>query len=226
MRRFTDTLRARTLLLAVAAQASAAADAWCYEDGAPPGHTGGFGEPDCRACHADNERNPAEGSLTLQDQPAGEPGDRRLLVVVLEHPRLRSGGFQLAIRTPAGEPAGRPVPVSDRTRVVVEGRQPYLQHSREGRTPERDEKISWRFAWSPPEADEDVVVHVAANAANDDISALGDFIFTLEKTLEGGAAAESCSHARAETLSAKRQCEVTGGAGPYPCAVRASSRNR
>ncbi len=178
---FTDLSPARALLLSLTALA--APQAWSYEDGAPPAHTGGFGEPDCSLCHADNERNPADGRLTLEDRHSAEAGSPRLLVVTLEHPRLRSGGFQLAIRTPEGEPAGRPVPVSDRTRVVMEGKQPYLQHSREGSRPQNDGEISWRFAWSPPEAGEDVVVHVAANAANDDISALGDFTFTLEKTL-------------------------------------------
>lgn len=183
MRKFTKP--AAALSLAVAVQALAAGTAWCYEDGAPPGHTGGFGEPDCTVCHADNDRNVARGSLTLEERPPEVPGGRQVLVVVLEHPELRSGGFQLAIRTPDGEPAGSPVPVSDRTRIVNDGEQPYLQHAREGRQPEDDGRIRWRFEWSPPAAGE-AVIHVAANAANDDLSALGDFVFTLEETLAGG----------------------------------------
>jgi hypothetical protein len=193
VRRFTDALPVGVLL-----SAFAATDAASYEDGAPPGHTGGFGEPDCSECHSDNDRNAAGGSLTLQDHPPKKPGGPRLLVVVLEHPELRSGGFQLAIRTRRGKPAGRPVPISERTRVVADGEQPYLQHSLEGREPEGGGRISWRFEWSPPGAG-DAVIHVAANAANDDISALGDFIYTLEKTVVIDARAAGTGRTRASS---------------------------
>lgn len=209
MRKSTE---ATALSLAVAVQALAAGAAWCYEDGAPPGHTGGFGEPDCTVCHGDNERNVGRGSLTLEEHPPDGPGGRPVLVIVLRHPELRSGGFQLAIRTPDGDPAGRPVPLSGRTRVVTNGEQPYLQHAREGRRPEEDGRIRWRFEWSPPAAG-DAVIHVAANAANDDLSPLGDFVFTLEEMLAGdtnGASSDS-----ADTRAARapgNSCAAGSGA--------------
>lgn len=161
---------------------AAAERAWCFEDGAPPGHTGGFGEPDCSVCHSDRDRNPPEGRLAVDGWPsAGAAGKRYTLAVVLEHPELRSGGFQLAIRTPEGAPVGKLISISDRTRIVADGVQRYLQHSADGRRAEADGRIRWQFQWVAPEDAGTAILHVAANAANDDISALGDLVFTLEK---------------------------------------------
>lgn len=161
---------------------------WCYEDGAPPGHTGGFGEPDCSLCHSDNEKNAPEGELNVDGLPRPfSPGELYELSIVLRHPELRSGGFQMTIRTADGQPAGKLEPVSGRTRVVSEAGRQYLQHSNDGRQTDRDGSIGWTFQWLAPEDGEPVVLNVAANAANDDLSALGDYIFTLEMKLETAA---------------------------------------
>lgn len=158
---------------------------WCYEDGAPPGHTGGFGEPDCSLCHSDNEKNILEGELHVDGLPKEfSPGEQYDLSIVLRHAELASGGFQLAIRTSDGQPAGNLKPISDRTRIVTKAGQPYLQHSRDGRQTDGEGSIRWMFQWQAPEDGEPVILNVAANAANDDISALGDYIFTLEKKIE------------------------------------------
>lgn len=155
-----------------------------YEDGAPPGHTGGFGEPDCTACHSDNETNAPAGSLVIEGWPAAYvPGESYALAIVLRHPELAAGGFQLALRTAAGAPAGEPVAASERVQVVTEAAQPYLQHSRAGTQTESEGRIRWEFEWRAPETGEPIVLHVAANATNNDFSALGDFIYTLEKKL-------------------------------------------
>jgi len=162
-----------------------AACAWGYEDGAPPGHTGGHGEPDCTACHADNERNDAAGALTVLGLPERyAPGARYALSVVLEHPELEAGGFQLAIRGPDGEAAGRLVAADDRTRLLEADGGRYLQHTAEGRKTVEDGRIAWQLVWQAPDGGRPVWLHLAANAANDDLSALGDFIYTLEKRLE------------------------------------------
>lgn len=162
----------------------AAGAAGGYEDGAPPGHTGGFGEPDCSACHSDNEKDAPAGALAIEGWPSEYvPGESYPLAIVLQHPELASGGFQLALRTADGGPAGELVAASDRTQVVTEADQPYLQHTREGTQTETDGRIRWELEWRAPETAEPVVLNVAANAANDDFSSLGDFIYTLEKSL-------------------------------------------
>lgn len=159
--------------------------AWAYDDGAPPGHTGGFGEPDCTACHSDNERNDAEGILSVTGLPERyAPGESYRLSIVLEHPELEAGGFQLAVRTSDGSAAGRLEPVDARTRALADGGREYLQHTPEGRRDTDGGRISWQLAWQAPGAAVPVVLNLAANAANDDLSELGDFIYTLELTLE------------------------------------------
>jgi hypothetical protein len=162
---------------------------FCYEDGAPPGHTGGFGEPDCSLCHSDSEKNLPEGKLRVEGLPQGySAGDRYELAVVLEHPDLQSGGFQLAVRSARGESVGELRPVSNRTQVVTEAGQSYLQHSEAGRTPVVNGVIRWIFHWTapPPGTSENapLYLHVAANAANDDVSALGDYVMTVEQVLK------------------------------------------
>lgn len=163
----------------------AAACAAAYQDGAPPGHTGAPGEADCTACHSDNERNDAAGALAIDGLPERyEPGVLYRLAVRLEHPELEAGGLQLAIRTADGKPAGWLVPSDARTRVLEVDGQAWLQHTPDGRAPERDGRIAWRFEWRAPERALPVVLYLAANAANDDFSELGDFIYTLEQRLE------------------------------------------
>jgi hypothetical protein len=158
---------------------------FCYEDGAPPGHTGGFREPDCSLCHSDSAPNSPGGSLKVEGLPdrisAGACYD---LEIVLSHAELRTGGFQLAFRSPDGKPAGAVVSLSARTNVVAEGEREYLQHSKEGIQPDRNGLIRWHFRWVAAGVTGPVQLNVAANAANDDISALGDYIFTLERILE------------------------------------------
>jgi hypothetical protein len=100
---------------------------------------------------------------------------------VLEHAELRTGGFQLTVRSSDGEPAGKLVPLSDRTRVIEEADQVYLQHTKAGLQPQRDGAARWVFRWIAAGVAGPVYLHVAANAANDDISPLGDYIFTLQR---------------------------------------------
>lgn len=170
--------------------ALAAAEGRGYEDGAAPGHTGGFGEPDCSACHSDGEKNAPDGELDVEGLPASYvPGHSYRLAVVLRHPELASGGFQLALRTAAGAPAGELVAASERTQIVTDAGQPYLQHTRKGTQTDTDGRIRWAFEWRTPETAEPLVLNLAANAANDDISELGDYIYTLEQTLQAAAGA-------------------------------------
>lgn len=157
----------------------AAAGAWAFEDGAPAGHTGGFGEPDCSACHSDYAPNPPEGRLEVRGWPERPvAGKSYRLILVLAHPELASGGFQLTVRTPEGAPAGELRPLTENTRVLSEDGTSYLQHAH----PERATGgcIDWELEWTA-ESSGAAVLNAAANAANDDFSALGDYVLTLEK---------------------------------------------
>lgn len=170
-----------------------------YLDGPPPGHTGGFGEPDCTACHFDAPLNPEDGALRLDGSPKRyEPGKAYALRVILEAPGAGRGGFQLSVRFESGprrgEAAGDLSPVDGTVQVVRgepgEGKGDpavlYAEHTRAGTGDSVRASpgvFAWSVRWTAPssaEGDVPVVFHAAANGANDDASEFGDRIFTLE----------------------------------------------
>lgn len=155
-----------------------------YEDGAPPGHTGGFGEATCAACHSDNDVDLRDGGLRVDGLPEEYVAGREYEVeIVLQHPELSTGGFQLAMRGMDGKTAGRLASQGERTVVVENGAERYLQHTRAGTSTGLRGTIRWRFRWLAPDGDEDVVLDLAANASNGDISALGDYVYLFSRKL-------------------------------------------
>ena len=158
-----------------------------YRDGPPPAHTGGFTDDTCHACHFDNDLNDASGSLTLDGVPVsfGSPEPSRL-TITLTRPGLAVAGFQLAVRIAEGPGRGRQAgtlrAVDDRVQIVADGDRGvvYAQHTETGAAVR--ESGTWIVEWSPGSVEAPVVFHVAANAANDDFSEFGDYIYTLEST--------------------------------------------
>jgi hypothetical protein len=176
------------LLASVALAAAAGAN----RDGPPPAHTGGFGEPTCRECHVDAGLNEPGGSVTITGAPeVYSPGRTYDMVVTVERAGLQRAGFQLAARfsdgTVAGTQAGALAPDGPPGRSAVtwdrERRVHYLQHT-DGGTGLDDGAAGgggrrWSFRWTAPVRSQGaVVLHVAGNAANDDNSPFGDFIYT------------------------------------------------
>lgn len=155
--------------------------AGAYLDGAPPGHTGGFGEPTCRACHVGPEEARAE--VLLRGVPrAYQPGRTYPIVVEVTRPGLGRGGFQLAVRFAAGSAAGRQAgslePAGPGAAVVSgeEGVQ-YAGHAVDGTRPVAPDTARWSLRWTAPCGSTGTVVfHAAGNAANDDDSPFGDAI--------------------------------------------------
>ena len=155
-----------------------------YVTGPPPGHTGGFGEPTCYACHYDAEPNTGPGSLALRGLEAGyQPGATRRITVELASPGMRRGGFELAVRFASGPAAGQQAgtlrALDERVAVTDSAGVQYAHHVEVGSDLVAPDTARWVLAWTAPEDGGDVVVfHMAANAANDDLSPFGDLIFT------------------------------------------------
>ena len=153
-----------------------------YRDGPPPAHTGGFGEPTCRACHADNPLNDPAGSLAITGVPAVyAPGDTHRVTIFLRRAGMRRAGFQLSARFSDGRQAGT-LRVVDSMATITGGATEvrYVHHTRAGSRLSRADTAQWTLEWVAPRRAPDVVeFHVAANAANDDNSEFGDFIYTL-----------------------------------------------
>lgn len=164
-----------------------------YADAPPSGHTGGFGEPTCVRCHADSPPHDDAALLTLDGAPETcAPGRSVPLTLRLTRPGMARAGFQMSARFAegprAGEQAGALSPPDARVQVVA-GRAltsagdstdvEYAQHTVPGTHLLAPDSAEWAIRWTTPEAAAGpVALHVAANAANDDDSELGDHITT------------------------------------------------
>lgn len=154
-----------------------------YPHGAPPGVTGGFGEPTCMQCHFDGTLDGGGGSLSVEGLPERyTPGGTYRLVVRLRQGALGAAGFQLAARGEDGVQAGRLAPVDGRTQVEVGPRGvQYAGHTEAGSAPGSPGTAAWTLAWTAPARGAGSVrVHVSANAADGDDSPLGDHVYASE----------------------------------------------
>lgn len=152
--------------------------------GPPAGHTGGFGEPSCQACHLEFELNAMGGSLTLEGLPERwEPGRSYPVVVVLASSDMTMAGFQLSARFSDGAPAGVLSAVGDRVVVVDSTGVPYAQHTPAGTDVESADLARWIVEWAAPATGGAVTFNVAANSANGDNSPFGDLIYTHQRVV-------------------------------------------
>jgi len=157
-----------------------------FPEGPPPAHTGGFGEPTCRACHFDGDLNAEGGGLTLAGIPAAyRPGERYRITITLRRGEMKRGGFQLAARFAEGASAGRQagsLRATDERVKVVEGTPggvQYASQARPGIQLSEAGKIEWVVEWTAPSAAAGpAVFHAAGNSANGDESQFGDFVYT------------------------------------------------
>jgi hypothetical protein len=157
-----------------------------YSDGPPLGHTGGFGEPTCHACHFDNPLLEWSDSLVVDAPRNYVPNEIYVLNVSIFREEMKSAGFQLSVRfRDSGQQAGTLQPLDTRTSLVHSEDQAlqYLQHSREGQQLNRETGAAWRFQWDAPNRRAPVAIDVAANASNHDDSEFGDFIYTQTATI-------------------------------------------
>jgi len=156
-----------------------------YLDGAPPGFSGGFGEDSCLACHFDEDLNQPPGRLILSGVPASyTPGETYPLSISLTRPGLVLAGFQLTSRFEDGTQAGMLAPPSGGDeRVAISSdtdtRVLYAHQRGTAAEPAAPAAARWTVSWTAPEADARAVLfHVAANAADGDGSASGDYVYT------------------------------------------------
>jgi hypothetical protein len=152
-----------------------------FENGPPPAHTGALGQPDCTVCHFDNGANIQGGTVKLNGVPATYlAGQQYAISVMLEHSALSIGGFQLAIQDIAGKPAGRLDAIQDDVKTIsVDGvDNSYIQHSKPRRKRGDDTDVQWTVVWTAPCGNRELIIGVATVVANDDASALGDYVYT------------------------------------------------
>lgn len=159
-----------------------------HAEGPPPGHTGGFGEPTCVACHNAFPLNPEEGRLALDGLPGVvDPGERYALTVTLDVEGTVLAGFQLSARTPDGAQAGRFESPDPRVAVTTPeaGRVEYAHTTLEGSRSVQGDRATWTVLWEAPRNPGTVVFNLASNSADGDNSPFGDLVFALERRIDG-----------------------------------------
>ena len=154
-----------------------------YPEGAPPGFSGGFKEDSCHACHFHQDLNAPSGGVSVDGVPARyEPRTRYTLTITLSRADMKLAGFQLSARFKNdGAQAGTLAPAAvDNARVTIakDGSVQYANQNKEGATLTRDGFAQWIIEWTAPDSGGPVSIDVAANAADGNGSADGDFVDT------------------------------------------------
>lgn len=167
---------------AAAAFAAAAlpATALAEPDGALLGHTGGFGEESCAACHfagaqADDLDAGFEDAADLY-----EPGGRYEFFVSLADSSADVAGFQLSARFEDGSQAGTLEALDSSAAVGNEDGVQYATHT-EPREADEDGRYRFKVRWTAPEeAAGPVTLNAAAVTAVEDMSPVGDNTHEIE----------------------------------------------
>ena len=105
-----------------------------------------------------------------------------MLTVTLTRPEMKRAGFQLTARfKDSGAQAGTLAPGSAeplRVGVELQSGIQYANQKKEGASIAEPDVTRWTIEWTAPTGSAPVVFHVAANAADGDGSANGDFVYT------------------------------------------------
>lgn len=107
-----------------------------------------------------------------------------MLVVLLTRTGMKRAGFQLTARfKDGGAQTGTLAPGPDegkRVGVETQSGVQYAGQRKDGSSVTSGESIRWTIQWTAPDGGGSVVFNVAANAADGNESADGDFIYTTE----------------------------------------------
>lgn len=157
-----------------------------YADGAPPGFSGGFKESSCDACHFEAAVNTPPGRVTLAGVPERyAAGQAYPITITLARPGMMLGGFQFAARFEnSGGQAGTLAPgPGEEKRIKLEtGKIQYANQRLDGTGLAEPGIAKWAVVWTAPAAAGSVMFHVAANAADKDDAARGDYVYTAVAT--------------------------------------------
>ena len=158
-----------------------------YAEGAPPGFSGGFTEQSCDACHFHAAPNTGPGRLAIDAPDRFVAGEPYRITIALTQPGMKLAGFQLTARfKDDGSQAGSLAKASSSDAGVGIEAQSGIQYAgqrREGAAVVMPEGSLWTVIWTAPSAARTIVFHVAANAANGDERADGDYVYTVAREI-------------------------------------------
>ncbi len=78
----------------------------------------------------------------------------------------------------AGDPTGKLDADQNDVKTISVDSNGHIQHSKPREKRNGDTDIPWTVVWTAPDANDELIVSVAAVAANDVASALGDYVYT------------------------------------------------
>ena len=186
-RRYMILLSAMMLTLALAVEDGAA-----FSGGPPDGHAGNPpNQLTCVACHGDFPLNSGNGQLELVGVPGTiGVGQTYRLTVRLNDPGQSRWGFELTVINAQNESSGTIVVTDPDSTQLSDNPAPapdYLKHTSAGTRRGTAGPREWSFDWIAG-GDSQVEFYVAGNAANNDGTTFGDFIYAIHETAGGGAA--------------------------------------
>lgn len=172
----------------------------------PPivGVTGAPGEGTCNSCHtAGNNQeigtpnyNPA-GHIQISGLPSVyTPGQTYKVTVTVSLPSARRWGFELTVLDATGTSAGvGTVSITDTANTVLRAAtyngkpRQYVSHKTGGTFIGQPSSANWSFDWTAPSATAgDITFYAAGNAANNQVSPEGDYIYTTMAVVRGPSA--------------------------------------
>ncbi len=191
-------LPAGVIALTLAVEESAA-----FSTGPPDGYAG---NPPvvltCVACHGDFPLNSGNGQLELLGVPPTiVAGQTYSLTVRLNDPGQSRWGFELTVINAQNEASGTIIVTDPDSTQLSDNPDPapdYLKHTSVGTRRGTAGPKEWTFDWVGG-SDSQVEFYVAGNAANNDGTTFGDFIYAIHQTGGGVTsvvAAEAASRQR------------------------------
>ena len=162
-----------------------------YSGGPPDGVSGNPpANANCTQCHGDFGVNSGNGLLELQGPSTYIPGDTYDLTVDLADPDQSRWGFELTVLASTLQQAGTVVVTEPGTTQLSDNPAPdpdFLKHTSGGTFPGNPNGGTWNFQWVAPDAGMGTVTfYVAGNAANNNGSTSGDYIYTITMAIDEG----------------------------------------
>jgi len=156
-----------------------------FSGGPPLGTTGDFGQPNCTDCHSGNSLNAAGGTFLISGVPTEYvPGNTYPITITISKAGQSRWGFELATRVVSSGLQAGTLAATDTTNTQVRSSAgiQYISHTGPGTQADTGQG-TWTFNWTAPATAEGAIRFSAAgNAANNNLSNSGDFIYTATVT--------------------------------------------
>ncbi len=159
-----------------------------FSGGPPDGRTGAPGESNCTVgCHSSSPLNSGSGTLTITGPSTYEPHGSSIMTIVISQMGQSRWGFEATALDTNDNFVGffMDIEAIDRVQISPGGAREYVKHAFVG-TDAGTSNVSpgWQINWQAPTTNVGpVTIYVAANAADNNNSNTGDFIYTESFTI-------------------------------------------